>query len=47
MEQLKMLREDLDQCDEIILNALLMRNRIVEEIMANKEINNMPFLHPD
>lgn len=47
MEQLKMLREDLDQCDEIILNALLMRNRIVEEIMAYKEKNNMPILQPE
>lgn len=34
MDQLDILRENLGQCDEIILDALLMRNRIVEDIMA-------------
>ena len=34
MNQLEVLRESLGQCDEIILDALLMRNRIVEDIMA-------------
>ena len=45
MEQLELLREDLAQCDEILLNTLLMRNRIVEQIMANKEANNIAKLH--
>lgn len=31
MSQLEILRESLGQCDEIILDALLMRNRIVED----------------
>ena len=34
MNQLEVLRESLGQCDEIILDALLMRNRIVEDIMV-------------
>ena len=34
MEQLEMLRADLSQCDEILLSTLLMRNRIVEQILA-------------
>ena len=32
MNQLEVLRESLGQCDEIILDALLMRNRIVEDL---------------
>lgn len=47
MNQLEMLREDLDQCDKILLNTLLMRNRIVEQIMAVKEANNLPILQPE
>jgi shikimate kinase len=46
MQQLELLREDLSQCDEILLNTLLMRNRIVEQIMTYKEANNMPILQP-
>ena len=45
MNQLEVLRESLGQCDEIILDALLMRNRIVEDIMVYKEANNVPILH--
>ena len=44
MNQLEVLRESLGQCDEIILDALLMRNRIVEDIMAYKEANDIPIL---
>ena len=44
MNQLEILRESLGQCDEIILDALLMRNRIVEDIMAYKEVNDLPIL---
>lgn len=46
MNQLEVLRESLGQCDEIILDALLMRNRIVEDIMVYKEANNVPILQP-
>ena len=41
MNQLEILRESLGQCDEIILDALIMRNRIVEDIMAYKEANGL------
>ena len=47
MNQLDILRESLGQCDEIILDALLMRNRIVEDIMAYKESNDLPILQPE
>lgn len=47
MEELKMLRDDLAQCDEILLNTLLMRNRIVEQIMAYKESHDLPILQPE
>lgn len=47
MEQLQLLREHLGQNDEIILNALLLRNSIVEEIMAYKEANGLQILQPE
>ena len=47
MNQLEVLRESLGQCDEIILDALLMSNRIVEDIMVYKEANNVPILQPE
>ena len=47
MNQLEVLRESLGQCDEIILDALLMRNRIVEDIMVYKEANDVPILQPE
>ena len=47
MNKLEVLRESLGQCDEIILDALLMRNRIVEDIMAYKEANDLPILQPE
>ncbi len=47
MERLKLLRDDLAQCDEILLNTLLMRNRIVERIMEYKEDNGMNIIQPD
>jgi shikimate kinase len=47
MEQLEILRESLGQCDEIILDALLMRNRIVEDIMAYKEANGLQIIQPE
>lgn len=47
MNQLEILRESLGQCDEILLDALLMRNRIVEDIMVYKEQNDVPILQPE
>lgn len=47
MNQLEVLRESLGQCDEIILDALLMRNRIVEDIMVYKEAHELPVLQPE
>lgn len=47
MNQLEILRESLGQCDEIILDALLMRSRIVEDIMSYKEANGIPILQPE
>ena len=47
MNQLDILRESLVQCDEILLDALLMRNRIVEDIMVYKEANDIPILQPE
>ncbi len=47
MDQLELLREHLAQNDEIILNALLIRNSIVEEIMAYKEANGLQIIQPE
>ena len=47
MEQLDRYREQLKVCDEKILQGLLERNRVVEEIMACKEKNGMKILQPD
>lgn len=47
MNQLEILRENLGQCDEIILDALLMRNRIVEDIMSYKETHELPIIQPE
>lgn len=47
MNQLEVFRESLGQCDEILLDALLMRNRIVEDIMAYKEEYDLPILQPE
>ena len=47
MNQLEILRESLGQCDEILLDALLMRNRIVEDIMVYKEQSDVPILQPE
>lgn len=46
MEDLELLRADLAQTDEILLNTLLMRNRIIEQIMIHKEQNNLNILQP-
>ncbi len=46
MEDLELLRADLAQTDEILLNTLLMRNRIVEQIMIYKEKNDIDIIQP-
>lgn len=47
MNQLEQLRERLAQCDDKILEILLERNAVVEEIMAYKEENSMQILQPE
>lgn len=47
MKELEIYRKQLKACDEKILEGLLERNRIVEEIMAYKEKNGMKILQPD
>ncbi len=47
MNQLEQLWEHLKYCDEIILNSLLMRNRITEDIMVYKEEHGMSILQLD
>lgn len=46
-ERLAELRENLQQCDEIIMDALLMRSRIIEDIMSWKESHGMQIMQPD
>lgn len=46
MDKLERLRETLERCDEVILNGLLMRDQIIEDIMAYKESNGLPILQP-
>lgn len=41
MEELKKLRNDLDMCDEIIIDALRMRYQIIQEITNYKQANGM------
>ena len=47
MTELDVMRDHLRECDEIILNALLMRNRVVEDIMSYKEKNGLSILQPE
>lgn len=47
MEELKKLRDHLDLCDEIILDALLMRNKIVEDITIYKQSHDMKIVQPE
>ncbi len=46
MDDLELLRADLAQTDEILLNTLLMRNRIIEQIMIYKEKNDIDIIQP-
>ncbi len=47
MGQLEKLREHIKYCDEIILDSLLMRNRIIEDIISYKEEHGMGILQLD
>ena len=47
MNQLEKYREELMACNEKILEGLLQRNAVVEELMAYKEENKMPMLQPE
>ncbi len=47
MNQLEKLEEHLKYCNEIILNSLLMRNHITDEIMAYREGHGMSILQLD
>ena len=47
MSRLTELRENLAQCDEIIIDALLMRGRMVEDIMSWKEQHGLPVMQPE
>ena len=42
MDELKKLRNDLDMCDEILIDALLMRCQIIQEITNYKQKNGLP-----
>lgn len=47
MNQLKLSRQSISHCDEIILNALIMRNKYIEEVMAYKEEHNLTIIQPE
>ena len=47
MEDLKTLRENLEMCDEIILDTLLMRCRIIENITETKQVTGEPIVQPE
>ena len=47
MTRLEQLRKRLAQCDEILLDAILMRHHIIKDIMAYKEENGLNILDPE
>lgn len=47
MEDLNILRENLEMCDEIILDTLLMRCRIIENITETKQAMGEPIVQPE
>ena len=47
MNKLDYLRENLEMCDEIILDALTMRYRMIEDITAYKRKKNLPIVQPE
>ena len=46
MDELKKLRNDLDMCDEILIDALRMRCQIIQEITNYKQKNGLPIYQP-
>lgn len=47
MSKLEYLRENLEMCDEIILDALTMRYRMIEDITAYKRKHDLPIVQPE
>ena len=47
MTRLEKLRKRLGQCDEILLDAILMSHHIIKDIMAYKEENGLNILDPE
>lgn len=47
MNKLDYLRENLEMCDEIILDALTMRYRMIEDITAYKRKKDLPIVQPE
>lgn len=47
MSKLEYLRENLEMCDEIILDALAMRYRMIEDITAYKRKRDLPIVQPE
>lgn len=47
MTRLEKLRKRLGQCDEILLDSILMRHHIIKDIMAYKEENGLNILDPE
>ncbi len=47
MSKLDYLRENLEMCDEIILDALCMRYRVIEDITTYKHKKNLAIVQPD
>lgn len=47
MSKLDYLRENLEMCDEIILDALAMRYRMIEDITAYKRKRDLPIVQPE
>lgn len=45
--KLDYLRENLEMCDEIILDALAMRYRMIEDITAYKRKHDLPIVQPE
>lgn len=47
MSELNKLRNDLDMCDEIIIDALRMRYQIIQEITNYKQANGIQVVQPE
>ena len=47
MKDLDKLRNDLDMCDEIIVDALRMRYQIIQEVTNYKQENGIEIVQPE